>query len=241
MRHSMTTKPPPARRGPPRPVARLAGRVILCALAAVVAVHVAAALTLFVLRTHDPAITALQIQRRVEAAMAGRRYAVRQTIVPMRRISRHLAHAVIAAEDGGFFAHGGVDWDELRNAMEENEGRRRWRGGSTITQQLVKNLFYGTRLRWVTKPFDFTLAPLADMILGKPRTLYLYLNVVEWGPGVYGAEAAARFHYHTSAGHLARDQAARLAAILPAPRRRRPQAMNRYAHIIMKRMAGRGW
>jgi monofunctional biosynthetic peptidoglycan transglycosylase len=159
----------------------------------------------------------------------------------MAHISRHLRHAVVAAEDGGFFAHGGIDWDELRNVMEENERRRHLRGGSTITQQLVKNLFFGTRARWLTKPLDFTLAPLADAILGKRRTLELYLNVVEWGPGVYGAEAAARHHYRTSARWLGREQAARLAAVLPAPLSRRPYAMNRYSRIILTRMAGRGW
>ena len=132
-------------------------------------------------------------------------------------------------------------WDELRNAMEENERRRRPRGGSTITQQLVKNLFFGTRLRWLTKPFDFTLAPMADAILGKARTLELYLNVVEWGPGIYGAEAAARHHYRTAAARLTREQAARLASVLPAPRRRDPDRMTRYSRIILTRMAGRGW
>jgi len=220
---------------------RLFRRVLLALVAAVVLLHLLAAGTFFVLRKQTPLITALQAQRRIEAIFTGSEYTKRQTIVPMRRISRHLAHAVIAAEDGGFFAHGGIDWDELKNAMEENEQRRRPRGGSTITQQLVKNLFFGTRARWLTKPFDFTLAPLADAILGKPRTLELYLNVVEWGPGVYGAEAAARHHYGTGAARLSREQAARLAAILPAPRRRHPERMNRYSRIILTRMAGRGW
>lgn len=220
---------------------RLLRRGLLALLAAVLALHLVAALTLLVLRTQYPLVTALQAQRRIEAVVTRSRYTKRQTIVPLARISRHLRRAVIAAEDGGFFAHGGIDWDELRNVMEENERRRRPRGGSTITQQLVKNLFFGTRLRWLTKPLDFTLAPLADAILGKQRTLELYLNVVEWGPGVWGAEAAARHHYGKSAAGLSREQAARLAAVLPAPRTRDPDRMNRYSRIILRRMAGRGW
>jgi monofunctional glycosyltransferase len=227
-------------RRPWRPL-RFIGNTLLTLVTIVAVLHAAAALALLMMRAVDPPTTALQIQRRVEALIEHRPYTKRQTQLPLSRISRDLAHAVVAAEDGGFFAHGGIDWDELKNAVDENERRRRWRGGSTITQQLVKNLFYGTRLRWLTKPLDFTLAPLADLILGKQRTLDLYLNVVEWGPGVYGAEAAARFHYGIHASQLDRERAARLAAILPAPLRRHPGAMNRYARIIMTRMEGRGW
>jgi len=229
--------PAPAAHG----AAALLRRALVAAVAAAVALHVLAAVTLFVLRSQNPLLTALQAQRRIEALLTGATYTKRQTFVPGARISRHLRRAVVAAEDGGFFAHGGIDWDELQNAIDENERRRRPRGGSTITQQLVKNLFFGTRARWLSKPFDFTLAPLADAILGKPRTLELYLNVVEWGPGVYGAEAAAWHHYGRGAARLSRDQAARLAAILPSPRRRDPDRMNRYSRIILRRMDGRGW
>jgi monofunctional biosynthetic peptidoglycan transglycosylase len=219
----------------------MAGRLLLGLVAALLALHLFAAVTFFLLRDMNPLVTALQVQRRIEAVLTGTMYTKRQSLQPMARISRHLRHAVVAAEDGGFFDHGGIDWDELQNALEENEHRRRIRGGSTITQQLVKNLFFGTRVRWLSKPFDFTLAPMADAILGKDRTLEIYLNVVEWGPGVFGAEAAARHHYRTGAASLGREQAARLAACLPAPRKRKPGAMNRYSRIILTRMAGRGW
>jgi monofunctional biosynthetic peptidoglycan transglycosylase len=215
--------------------------VLVRAVVAVLAFHVFAAGALFACRYVDPPVTALQIQREVEAVFTREKYRHVQAPVPLGRISRHLQHAVVAAEDGGFFDHGGIDWDELQNAVEENERRKRWRGGSTITQQLVKNLFFGTRLRWVSKPLDFTLAPLADWILGKRRTLAIYLNVVEWGRGVYGAEAASRHFYGTSVASLDRERAARLAACLPAPRRRHPDRMNRYSRIILHRMAARGW
>jgi len=115
------------------------------------------------------------------------------------------------------------------------------RGASTIAQQLVKNLFFTTHRNPVRKVFEYTLAPMAVMILGRARVLELYLNVIEWGPGVFGAEAAAEFHYRVAAATLNREQAARLAAILPSPRRRKPDRMNQYSTIIQDRMRLLGW
>ena len=115
------------------------------------------------------------------------------------------------------------------------------RGASTITQQLVKNLFFTTHRNPVRKAFEYTLAPLADWILGKTRVLELYLNLIEWGPGVYGVEAAAEYHYHTTAARLDREQSARLAACLPSPRRRKPAKMNQYSADILERMRQVGW
>jgi monofunctional biosynthetic peptidoglycan transglycosylase len=130
----------------------------------------------------------------------------------------------------------------LQKVVEESsETGAITRGGSTITQQLVKNLFFTTHANPLRKAFEYTLAPLADLILGKRRVLELYLNVVEWGPGVYGAEEAARYHFRTSAAGLSREQAARLAACLPSPLRRRPQFMNRYSAAILTRMEQAGW
>jgi monofunctional biosynthetic peptidoglycan transglycosylase len=117
----------------------------------------------------------------------------------------------------------------------------RIRGGSTITQQLVKNLFFGTGRSILRKGAEASLVPIAELLLGKQRILELYLNVVEWGPGIYGAEAASRAWYRTSAASINRDQAARLAAILPGPLRRRPDRMNRYTAIILERMRQMGW
>jgi monofunctional biosynthetic peptidoglycan transglycosylase len=117
----------------------------------------------------------------------------------------------------------------------------RLRGGSTITQQLVKNLFFGTDRSILRKGAEVTLVPVAELVLGKQRILELYLNEVEWGPGVYGAEAACRYYYRTSAGNVDREQAARLAAILPLPLKRRPEYMNRYSGLILERMGQMGW
>lgn len=198
--------------------------------------------SLVLLRWVDPPTTGVQIQRRVEAMFSRRTYRKRQSFVPLGRISTYLQHAVIAAEDGHFYSHHGIDWEQVEQVAEESSetGHIR-RGASTITQQLVKNLFFTTHRNPVRKAFEYTLAPLADRILGKKRVLELYLNVIEWGPGVFGAEAAAEYHYRTTAAKLDREQAARLAACLPAPRRRRPARMDHYSALIMERMGQHGW
>jgi len=126
-------------------------------------------------------------------------------------------------------------------AEDDMEGGHRIRGGSTITQQLVKNLFFGTGRSVVRKGFEATLVPVAELVLGKRRILELYLNVVEWGPGVYGAESACRYYYQTSARNMDREQSARLAAILPLPLKRRPDRMNHYSALILERMRQMGW
>jgi monofunctional biosynthetic peptidoglycan transglycosylase len=194
------------------------------------------------LRSIDPPTTGVQIQRRIEALIHHTPYRKRQVFLPLNRISPELQHAVISAEDGHFYRHHGIDWDQVQKVVEESEetGEVR-RGASTITQQLVKNLFFTTHRNPVRKAFEYTLAPMAEWILGKRRILELYLNVAEWGPGVWGAEAAAQYHYHSSAAQLDRDQAARLAACLPAPRRRKPARMNQYSGLILERMRQAGW
>lgn len=196
---------------------------------------------LVLLRWADPPSTAVQTQRRVEAILDGAEYRKYYTFVPVERISVHLRHAVIAAEDGRFYQHSGVDWQELEKVLQEEIPKGRLRGASTLTQQLVKNLFMTTHPNPLRKPVEFVLAPLAEKVLGKERILELYLNVVEWGPGIYGAEAASRHYYGVTAARLTREQAARLAACLPSPRRWKPQQMDRYGAIILQRMAGRGW
>lgn len=194
------------------------------------------------LRWVDPWFTGVQAQRRVESWFAKGHYEKRYTPVPIGKISPHLRHAVVAAEDGRFFQHWGLDLVELGKAAEKGlDSRKPLRGASTITQQLVKNLFFTTHRNPARKVAEFGLAPAAELLLGKERILELYLNSVEWGPGVFGAEAAARYHYGVGAGALSREQAARMAACLPAPRRRRPGAMHQYGGIILERMAQMGW
>ena len=115
------------------------------------------------------------------------------------------------------------------------------RGGSTISQQLVKNLFLTTHRSPIRKGLELTLVPIAELVLSKDRILELYLNHIEWGRGIWGVEAASRHYYGISVNRLDREQGARLAACIPDPRRRRPSQMGAYSGIILERMRSRGW
>lgn len=208
---------------------------------AAIAVWGAMALTLVALRWVNPPFTAVQAQRRVEAWLHGKAYHKRYTFVPLDQISPEFRHAVVAAEDARFLQHHGFDWHEIRTAIDEKLDEGRGRGASTITQQLVKNLFLTTSRSWIRKGIEFTLVPVAEAALSKRRILELYINVIEWGPGVYGAEAAARYHYSVPARRIGREQGARLAAILPSPRKWRPERMGEYSGRILERMGQMGW
>lgn len=182
------------------------------------------------------------MERRLQAWILHKPYHARYKFVPLTQISPDLQHAVIAAEDARFYQHHGFDWHAIEIAAEDDmEGGHRLRGGSTITQQLVKNLFFGTGRSFLRKGAEFTLVPVAELVLGKRRILELYINVVEWGPGVYGAESACRYYYRISARNIDRNRSARLAAVLPAPLKRRPDRMNRYSGLILDRMRQMGW
>ncbi|MFN0103092.1 MAG: monofunctional biosynthetic peptidoglycan transglycosylase [Bryobacteraceae bacterium] len=221
---------------------RLWRRVVSSAVRAVLFFYAFWIGSLILFRWVMPPTTGVHIQRRVESWFRKASYEKRFTPVPLARISPHLRHAIIAGEDGRFYTHWGLDLNAMADAAGDAlEKRRRLRGASTLTQQLIKNLFFTTHGNPVRKMVEWTLAPAADFILGKERILELYLNLIEWGPGVYGAEAASRYHYHVPASSLSREQAARLAACVPAPRRRRPAAMNQYGAIVEKRMSQMGY
>ena len=197
---------------------------------------------LLALRWIDPPTTMVQMQRRIEAALHRRPYRKRFIFVPLSRISKELQHAVIAAEDERFYAHHGIDWTELHKAVDRDLDRGQLgRGASTITQQLVKNLFLTTNRSLIRKGIEFTLSPVADFVLGKPRVLELYLNVIEWGPGIYGAEAAANTYYGIPAARLGREESARLTAIIPSPLHRKPARMNELSADILEKMRNMGW
>jgi len=198
-------------------------------------------LTLVAARWFDPPTTAVHIQRRMQAWIQHKPYNQRYKFVPLDQISSVLQHAVIAAEDARFYQHHGFDWHEIEIAAEDDLEGDRTRGASTITQQLIKNLFFGTGRSFLRKGAEAALVPVAEFALGKKRILEIYLNVVEWGPGIYGAESACRYYDETAAGNIGREQAARLAAILPAPLKRRPDRMNRYSAIVLRRMSQIGW
>jgi monofunctional biosynthetic peptidoglycan transglycosylase len=199
------------------------------------------ALMLVAARWIDPPTTAVHIQRRVQAWIHHTPYHERYTFIPLSQISPNLQHAVVAAEDARFYQHHGFDWHAIELAAQEDLEGDRTRGGSTLTQQLVKNLFFGTGRSFLRKGAETTLVPVAELVLGKQRILELYLNVVEWGPGIYGAESACRGYDRTAARNIGREQAARLAAILPAPLKRRPERMNNYSTVILKRMRQMSW
>jgi monofunctional biosynthetic peptidoglycan transglycosylase len=189
----------------------------------------------------SPPITGLQLQRRIEAIAGRSDYQPRQRFVAYDRLPAHVSRAVIAAEDGTFWNHHGFDFKEMRIASAAVFDGEMPRGASTITQQLMKNLFGGTTKNPVRKLYDMALTPPAELLLGKERILELYLNNVEWGPGIYGIEAAAQHHYGRSARQLTRAQAAGLAALLPNPRQRTPDNTGAYRSEILRRMTHRGW
>ena len=200
-----------------------------------------AVLLLVAARWIDPPTTAVHIERRLQAWIHQKPYQERYKFVSLSRISPDFQHAVIAAEDARFYQHRGFDWQAIEIAAEDDIHGGRIRGGSTITQQLVKNLFFGTGRSFLRKGAEFTLVPVAELVLGKQRILELYLNEIEWGQGIYGAEAASHAYYGVPAASIGREQGARLAAILPDPRRRKPARMDHYSAIIFERMRQMGW
>ena len=149
--------------------------------------------------------------------------------VPYERISAQLKRAVVAAEDAKFVDHEGFDWQAISKAIEKNEKKGRVvSGASTISQQLAKNLFLSGERSWLRKGQEAVITGMLESALSKRRILELYLNYAEWGEGVFGAEAAARYHFGASAAALGAQQAAFLAAILPSPRRYAPGRITPY-------------
>jgi monofunctional biosynthetic peptidoglycan transglycosylase len=189
----------------------------------------------------NPPTTALQAERRIESWAERTPYRKIETFVPLAQMSPNLQHAVVAAEDARFFQHHGFDWKQVEIAVRDDWEKGRERGASTITQQLVKNLFLGTSRSLVRKGVEFTIVPIAELVLPKQRILELYLNVIEWGPGVYGGEAAARYYYRIPARQLTREQAIDLASVLPAPLHRKPGRLTEYDRAISERMSQMGW
>ncbi len=199
------------------------------------------ALTLISFKWIDPPTTAVHIERRFQAWRTNKPYHESYRFIPLNQISPQLQHAVVAAEDARFYEHNGFDWKQIQVAAEEDMEGGRSRGASTITQQLIKNLFFGTSRSILRKGVEASLVPVAEIILGKQRILELYLNVVEWGPGIYGADAACHYWDRVPAQNIGREQSARLAAILPAPLKRKPERMTHYTDLILERMKQMGW
>ena len=193
----------------------------------------------------NPRTTALIEQRRTEAAAAKRRFRPHQVWIGLEHMSPRLVQAVLLSEDASFYAHGAFDWHEVGVAADESlRSGRALRGASTITQQLAKNLWLGTERTAWRKAKEAVLAVKLERRVTKRRILTLYLNVAEWGDGVFGAEAAARARFGVAAADLSCAQAALLAAMLPAPRKADLQHPSRWlarrARRILDRMLAAG-
>jgi len=191
---------------------------------------------------HDPGSTRLMAQRTEELRQRSPKTALKHQWIAYERISVHLKRAIIAAEDAKFVDHEGFDWDGIQRAMEKNQRKGKVvAGGSTITQQLAKNLFLSSERSLVRKGQEAFITAMLEALMSKRRILEIYLNVVEWGEGVFGAEAAARHYFGASAASLSPEQAARLAAMLPRPRfyerNRNSNYLAQYTQTILVRMS----
>jgi monofunctional glycosyltransferase len=189
----------------------------------------------------DPDSTAFMRQRLSVMRMQNPQATLKYQWVPYEEISANLKKALVAAEDAKFVEHEGFDWEGIQAAMEKNEDKgKRVAGGSTITQQLAKNLFLSPDKSYLRKGQEAVITLMLETMLDKERILELYINVIEWGEGVFGAQAAAQHYYKISAAKLNAAQSARLAAIVPAPRfyeKNLKSPRLRYkTNIILKRM-----
>jgi monofunctional biosynthetic peptidoglycan transglycosylase len=225
-----------------RPILRWAGIGLAAVAALVVLVHGWYAAQILYWRWNPVGETSFMRHRVAELRAKNPKAELRFQWVPYERISVNLKRAMIAAEDAKFVDHEGFDWDGIQKAMERNERRGRIvAGGSTITQQLAKNLFLSPQRSWLRKGEEAAITLMLEALLPKRRILELYLNVVEWGSGVFGAEAAARRYFGVAAAQLSPEQAARLAAMAPNPRfyERNPGApgLARKTGIVLGRMS----
>lgn len=202
-----------AKRAKSNPARGLIGRVLRTVLALLVIFGLVGPLALVtVYKFAPPPMTFLMLERMVQGHGFDRRW------VPLSRISPALVSAVVASEDSGFCEHHGFDVTAIERALRHNEeDPNKIRGGSTISQQTAKNVFLWPSRDWVRKGFEAYFTVLIEAIWGKPRIIEVYLNSIEWGPGIYGAEAAAERNFGVHASQLTPAQAARLAVIIPKP------------------------
>ena len=162
-------------------------------------------------------ITPLMVIRSVEQLVKGEKVAMKHKWVPKEKISRHLPMAVIASEDNRFASHNGFDFKEISKAIEENKKRKKARGASTISQQTAKNVFLWPQSSWVRKGFEVYFTFLIELFWSKERIMEVYLNSIEMGKGIYGAQATAKYKFNTTAAKLSSGQCALIAATLPNP------------------------
>ena len=190
---------------------------------------------------HNPASTAFMDSRLVVLREKKPEAKLKHQWVPYGKISSHLKRAILVAEDDKFIDHEGFDWEGIQKAMEKNQKKGKVvAGGSTISQQLAKNLFLSGDRSMFRKGEEAIITIMLEWVMDKERILEIYLNVIEWGDGVFGAEAAARHYFGVSASQLSAEQAARLAAMVPRPRfydrNRNAPWLLRKTQIILERM-----
>jgi monofunctional biosynthetic peptidoglycan transglycosylase len=194
-------------------------------------------LTVLVLRFAAPPVTTLVIVRQVQSLFTSHVGMREWNWIESDELPVHVLQAVVTAEDARFMQHMGVDLLAVGDALDSVGGKRKLRGASTITMQTVKNIYLWPGRSYIRKAVEWFMAPIAGPVWGKKRTLELYLNVIEWGEGIYGIESAARYYYRKSASKLSVHEAAALAAILPNPRKLSPLVMvqstrRRYGRIV---------
>jgi monofunctional biosynthetic peptidoglycan transglycosylase len=222
-------------------IARSIGYSIVAALIALALVQFWFLLHIWYWVDHNPASTAFMEARLERLREKNPRVQLNYRWVPYSRISPNLKRAIVVAEDAKFLGHEGFDWEGIQKAYERNRQKGKVvAGGSTISQQLAKNLFLSGERTWWRKAQEAGITVMLETVMTKRRILEIYLNVIEWGNGVFGAEAAAQYHFGIAAGELSAAQAAQLAAMVPSPRRYKPGAETPYllmrTEIILSRM-----
>ena len=197
------------------------------------------------LKTKNPGETAFMREYAEREKKENRPFHKMQNWISIKSIPKEAIDAVVVAEDGMFWSHGGFDWFEFKESVERNfEEGRAARGASTITQQLVKNLYLSSSKNPMRKFKEWILTWYMEQQLSKSRILEIYFNVIEWGDGVYGIEAASQYYFDKPATDLNRDECTRLAAIIPSPRKHRADVDSKYvlrrSKLILERMEARG-
>lgn len=227
------TSPKKSTRTKFRNLTRLLGKIILWLLTITF-------IWVLVLRFINPPITYLMLQRGVERKLDGKEWKLEKKWINFEDLSDNLKKAAIAGEDVNFLNHWGFDFKAMENAFEKNQSSKRVIGGSTISQQTAKNVFLWPGRSYVRKAFEAYFTVLIELLWGKERILEVYLNVIETGDGLYGADAAAQKYYNKSAASMSKAQAALLVAVLPNPRRWSPARPTAYIYrkqrLILRNM-----
>jgi len=224
-----------------RKIARVLAWLVVAAAMLFLAVQLSFLARIWWWRDHNPSTTAFMQARVDQLRVRGPEAKLRHSWVPYDRIATSLKRAVVVAEDAKFSDHEGFDWEAIEKAREKNRKKGRIvAGGSTISQQLAKNLFLSGERSALRKGEEALITVMIEQVMDKRRILEIYLNVIEWGEGVFGAEAAARHYYGVSAAGLGAEQSARLAAMVPNPRfydrNRNTSYLTRRAQTILARM-----